>query len=277
VKKLSAIILNLGFFILSSSALAQPDAANCQDHPLFPTRMPNYRIETCKTQDFGTYDFYQAKGPKLAVEGKFTTITYAFTGTRANEPSGTEIVRNYENAIKKIGGIIVQTDPQRLVTAKISQDGMEAWVEVMKGNGKIWLKIVEKKSMTQRIEASAEIFSNNIKTTGHAAVYGINFDSGSAVIKPESGSIIAEIAKLLKTDMTLRIFVVGHTDNTGTVENNVKLSQDRALAVTQELVQKNGIAPVRLKAFGCGQFAPVASNDTEEGKAKNRRVELVKQ
>jgi outer membrane protein OmpA-like peptidoglycan-associated protein len=128
----------------------------------------------------------------------------------------------------------------------------------------------------QDVVANAEVFSNDIRTTGHAVVYGIYFDIGKYNIKPESAQAIAEITKLLKSDPGLKIHVVSHTDNVGALGDNLKLSQSRAQAVVQAL-HNNGIASARLRAFGCGQFAPVMSNDTEDGRAKNRRVELVKQ
>jgi outer membrane protein OmpA-like peptidoglycan-associated protein len=167
--------------------------------------------------------------------------------------------------------------PTWWVNGKIVKDGQEVWAQAEKGNGKIWLRIVEKKEMEQHIVADAAAFGNDIKAAGHAAVYGIYFDTGKADIKPESAQAIGEIAKLLKTNPELKIFVVGHTDNTGSIEGNVKLSDARAQAVMQALIRDHGIAPARLKAGGCGQYAPVASNDSEEGRAKNRRVELVKQ
>lgn len=93
----------------------------------------------------------------------------------------------------------------------------------------------------------------------------------------ESAQAISEIAKLLTADPALKVFVVGHTDNVGGIDSNNKLSQDRAEAVLQYLVKNHGIASERLRAAGCGTFAPVATNDSEDGRAKNRRVELVKQ
>jgi OmpA-OmpF porin, OOP family len=136
---------------------------------------------------------------------------------------------------------------------------------------------VEKKAMAQDIVANADVFSNDLKATGHSAVYGIYFDTGKSEIKPESGQAIGEIAKLLKNDAGLKVYVVGHTDNMGGLESNMKLSRDRADAVVQALVRDHGIIASRLSPYGAGPYAPVASNDTEEGKAKNRRVELVKQ
>ena len=238
--------------------------------------MPNYRIEICKVEDFGMYEFWTTKGPKIPVEGKFTFISYAFVGERGTEPSGLAVLRNYENAIKKVGGTILDSKPQWWINAKIVKDGAEAWAQIEKGNGKIWLRVVEKQAMEQHVVADAAAFGNDIKSTGHAAVYGIHFDTGKATITPESAEAIGEVAKLLNSDSALKVHVVGHTDNVGTVEGNLKLSQARADAVVQALVQR-GIAGARLRAFGCAAFAPVASNDTEDGRAKNRRVEIVKQ
>jgi OOP family OmpA-OmpF porin len=272
------MLLSAVFLLVNATiAVGQADKAGCKDHPLFPSRMPGYRIEACKVEDFGVYEFSSMKGAKTPVEGKFTFLTYSFTGPDANEPSGLAVIRNYENALKKVGGTILQSDPQRWVNGKIVKDGQEIWAEIYKGNGKIWLRIVEKQAMEQHIVADAAAFSTDIRSTGHAAVYGIYFDTGKADIKPESAQAMGEIGKLLKADPQLKVFVVGHTDNTGTVEANLKLSDARAQAVMQALIRDQGIAPARLRATGCGQYAPVAANDTEEGRAKNRRVELVKQ
>ena len=275
-----ALIGSMGAALLGAVAAAaapQPDWGGCKDHTLFPTRMPEYRISDCKVEEFGVFEFWSAKGKKTPVEGKFTSLTYSYIGQRASEPSGLAVVRNYENAIQRVGGTIVQSDPQRWVSAKIVKDGQEVWAQVDKGNGKIWLRIVEKKAMEQYIVADAAAFGNDLKSTGHAAVYGIHFDTGKATIKPESAQAIAEIAKLLGGDPALKIFVVGHTDNEGTVDGNIRLSQERGEAVLQALVRDHGIAAARLRSYGCGAFAPVAPNESEEGRAKNRRVELVRQ
>ena len=270
--------MSAAFLLMAAVASAgQADMAGCTDHPLFPTRMADYRIADCKVEDYGIYEFFAVKGPKTPVEGRLTFITYAFTGQRANEPSALAVVRNYENAIKKVGGTILQSVPTWWVNAKIVKDGQEVWVQAEKGNGKIWLRIVEKKAMEQEIVADAAAFGNDIRATGHAAVYGIYFDTGKSSIKPESAQAVGEVAELLAADPGLKVYVVGHTDNVGGVDGNVKLSQDRADAVLQALIRDHGIDAARLRAYGCGQFAPVASNDTEEGRTKNRRVELVKQ
>ena len=161
---------------------------------------------------------------------------------------------------------------------KLIQNNQEIWIEVrVEFTGKYWLTIVQKEGMVQEIVADAAALGQDINTTGHVAVYGILFDTNKSTIKPESAQAIAEIAKLLTSSPALKLYVVGHTDNVGGIESNIKLSQERAEAVLQSLVRGHGISPSRLRSFGCGLFSPVAPNDTEEGRAKNRRVELVKQ
>ena len=258
-------------------AFAQADKGGCKDHPLFPTRMPGYSIGYCKVEEFGVFDFsFTPNVEKLPVEGKFTLIFYDIAN-RQNEPSPLAVVRNYEAAILKVGGTILKSEPTRRVNGKIVKDGQEIWVQAEKGNGRIWLRIVEKKAMEQYIVADAAAFSGDLKSTGHVAVYGIFFDTNKSEVKPDSKPALEEIGKLMKKDPGLKLKVVGHTDMTGSLDANMRLSQARGEAVVQALVSQHGIAAARLKGYGVGPLAPVASNETEEGKAKNRRVELVKE
>lgn len=270
------------FILLSILSFALPvlsqqkDESDCKDHPLV-TRMPDYWIRSCSQKQFDAYVFDVDNGKKTQVEGEFWKINYCPQSTLKSKPSELQILRNYENAIKKLGGTVLFKDKFK-ETLRLTRDGKEVWVSVLASfTGTYTLFIVEKKAMEQDILANADVFSNDLKATGHSAVYGILFDTGKSEIKPESEQAIGEIAKLLKNDASLKVYVVGHTDNVGGLEANMKLSSDRANAVVQALVGNGGIAASRLKAFGNGPFAPVASNDAEEGRAKNRRVELVKQ
>jgi len=264
--------------LTSSAALAGPaaDKAGCSDHPLFPTRMPNYFIERCETKEFEVHQFFAPKGKRNPVEGRATHLTYAVQD-RKDDQSGVAVLKNYENALIKIGGKVAATEPTRWINGSVTVDGKELWVEVEKGNGKIWLHVVEKKAMAQHVVADAASFSNDLKATGHTAVYGIYFDSGKSVLKPESTPALAEVAKLLGGDPALKLWVVGHTDAVGGADGNMRLGQARAEAVVTALTTTHGIAAARLKGYGIGPLAPVSTNESEEGRAKNRRVELVKQ
>ncbi len=270
----------IGFSIFSASIMtfAQQDELSCKDHPMF-TRMSNFYIKTCEEKDYGMADFYDEKGKNIKVEGKVYRINYWIKeGYKA--PSDLQIIRNYQNAIKSIGGVVVKELLNFNETyLKLSKGGKTYWVIVDTSNrGQHYeLTIVEKAEMVQEVVADAKSLLNDIKTKGSASVYGIYFDFDKVDIKPESEPAIKEIAKLLEDNKALKLYVVGHTDNVGSLDYNLKLSKARADAVVKELVTKYKIAPERLKAYGVGSLAPVASNKTEEGRAKNRRVELVEQ
>jgi len=281
MKRATVFLLSiLSVLIVLGVAAQQKDDAKCKDHPLF-TRMPTYWIYNCDEKQFDAHDFITAmtKGKPATehVEGHLWKITYYPQATATQKPSDLQIIRNYENAVRNIGGTVLWSDKSR-ATFKLLKDGKEIWVDLWaEFTGKYGFTIVQKDAMKQEVQANAEVFQNDIRSTGHAAVYGITFDTDSASIKPESAQAIGEVARLLKTDPGLKVFVVGHTDNSGSVDHNLKLSQDRAQSVMQALVRDHGIAAARLRSYGCGPYAPVASNDSEDGKAKNRRVELVKQ
>ena len=123
----------------------------------------------------------------------------------------------------------------------------------------------------------AAALAGDITKTGHSAVYGIYFDTAKAEVKPESDAALQEIAKLLQQNAQLKLLVVGHTDSVGALASSMDLSKRRADAVVQVLTAKSGIAASRLNAQGAGLLAVVASNKSEEGRAENRRVELVEQ
>jgi OOP family OmpA-OmpF porin len=142
----------------------------------------------------------------------------------------------------------------------------------------VLLEVVETKAMdTDKVTINAETMAKDLASTGRVALYGIYFETGKAEIKAESEPTLAEIGKLLTQDRALKLYVVGHTDNVGGYDYNMDLSNRRAQAVAAHLRTRYGIEVPRLRAVGVGLLAPVASNDSEDGKAKNRRVELVKQ
>lgn len=266
-----------GFLLFNNNAFSQEDAKGCKDHPMF-TRMHNFYIENCRHKDFDQVEFRDEKGKESKVEGKIHWARYKIK-KGIKELSDLQIVRNFQNAIKKIGGVVVYEKMGSnfgYTYLKTGKEGKAYWVIVYsQGGGKYELTVVEKAEMAQEVVADARSLLSDIQARGHAAVYGILFDFDKADIKPESEPALKEIAKLLQANKELKLYVVGHTDNVGTIDYNMKLSMARADSAVKELVTKYGIAPDRLKAYGVGSLAPVASNKTEEGRAKNRRVELV--
>ncbi len=253
----------------------EPDAPGCKDHQLL-TRFPGFRIQRCTLNDFAAHKFIAAK-KELTVEGRYTEIMY-YKNESAKAPSPLQVHRNFENAIKKIGGSVTESGEDGESYLKVARDGTEIWINVSMNIAEQYLvRIVEKGAMKQEIEADAAALGTGIKNEGRIAVYGIQFDTGKAEIKPASEPALVEIAKLLKNQPALKLHVVGHTDNVANLDLNLKLSRARAEAVVQALTTRHGIAAPRLIPHGVGPVAPVASNDAEAGRAKNRRVELVKQ
>ncbi len=276
---ISVIIVLAGLGI----SAAENDRKGSKDHPLI-SRMPNFHITDYKDIEYDSFKFSVEQNKKqvpVNVEGHKFYIRYDLDKGAA-KPGSLKIVRNIENALTRIGGkVLVDVSGQwgvyRSSTVMVQKEGKETWIHVKAADTSYELTIVEKEAMKQEVVADAAAMGNDINATGHVSVYGIFFDTAKSTIKPESDAAISEIAKLLKNNGSLKLYVVGHTDNVGSFDANMKLSKDRADAVVKVLTGKHGIAAARLKPHGVSSLAPVTSNDTEEGKAKNRRVELVKQ
>jgi OmpA-OmpF porin, OOP family len=301
------LVASLLLCVVTAGKAQEQDAKGSQDHPLI-TRYPGCSIQQYKTAGFDQFVLGLAAPvggtfkKSMPVEGKITRIGYGCP----KERSALEIYRNFESALKRAGFVPLFTcalgacgsgDPHQNVnvgpfetwnydvryhmTAKLARQEGDVYVHIG-----VWqadrpyaeIDVIEVKPMeSDLVTVNAASLANDITKTGHASVYGILFDTGKADVKPESDATLAEISKLLQQDASLKLYVVGHTDNVGTLASNMDLSKRRADAVVKVLTTKYNVAAARLSAQGDGPTAPVASNDSEEGRAKNRRVELVKQ
>jgi OmpA-OmpF porin, OOP family len=262
-------------------AFSQPDAEGSKDYPGI-TRMPNTFLQTYNHLQYDAFKFPIATVSNQykyqSVEGERFFIRYKVKqGGQTTSPL--QEIRNYENAAKAAGGQVVwdliNGTNEGEATLKLRKGGSEVWIYVNAYTNQYELNIVEKQAMAQEVTVDASAMASSIADSGSVAIYGIYFDTAKSDLKPESEPAIDEIAKLLTGNPTLKVYIVGHTDMVGEAAGNVKLSQARAESVINALVSKHGIAAARLIAFGNGPYAPVASNKTDEGKAKNRRVELV--
>lgn len=262
-------------FIFCSLSFAQ-DAKGSEDHPLF-NRMPGYRIAKYDNRDFDVIkDFKDKNGKKISVEGHYYFFNY-LTKKGAEAASGPQVLRNYMNAVKNAGGSVVYEEGCCNVYLKLEKDNRITWVRVKAyneaGSYQVW--IVEEAAMEQDIVVDAASMISDINSQGRVSLYGIYFDTNKSDVKPESEPTLKEIAKLLSENTSLKLYVVGHTDNTGDYKYNMKLSESRAKAVVSVLVSKYNVDKSKLTPAGVGPLAPVSTNDTDDGKAKNRRVELV--
>jgi OOP family OmpA-OmpF porin len=283
-----------------------------KDHPLV-SRFPGSTVLEYKTAEFDEFLLPLGKiidASKFTksekIDGKVTKFKYSIP----ENASTLVIAKSYQDALQNSGFQVLfqcsgdecadksapgnsrDTDsgrwcyvsylcdqPMRYLAAKLSRASGDAYVALVvnKGFG-TWLTIVEVKPMEGGlVKVNAAALASDIAKTGHASVYGIYFDSGKAVLKPESDATLAEISKLLASNVQLKLHVVGHTDNVGTLASNIALSKQRADAVVAALATQYHVAQTRLQAAGVGPLAPVTTNKTEDGRAKNRRVELVEE
>jgi outer membrane protein OmpA-like peptidoglycan-associated protein len=275
----TALLLVLCVFNLLPVALSQSDVENSQDPPGI-TRMPSYYIREYTVTEFDTVTFKTTANGRQqdkAVEGKHYEIRYDLK-EGASTPSPLQVLRNYQNAAKSAGGQVLYSGDGE-TTVRLVRGGNETWAAIEVGNVPsgvpVFIHLIVKQAMKQDVAMDASQMADSLSQTGQVAVYGIYFDTAKSDLKPESDAALAEIARLLQSKPALKVYIVGHTDMVGDPASNLKLSQARAQSVVTALTAKYSLPAARLIAFGAGPYAPVATNRTDEGRAKNRRVELV--
>ena len=274
VARLLGICLLCTPFTLPAQQL-DPDAEGCKDSKLL-TRMRGCVINQCSNKDFDAVEVQigvKDGEPQMKnLEGQVESITYQCPANI----SMLQVVRNADAALRKAGFKIVFSGKgyadRPLVTAQ--KEGL--WVQTATQLGDFYTQTVARvQQMAQEMQASAEAWAEEIAKTGRVAIYGINFETGKAAIQPDSEKVLAEIVTLLTSHPDWKMRVEGHTDNVGEKAFNQALSERRAAAVVDWLVS-HGIDKSRLAAQGFGDTRPVAENTTDEGRAKNRRVDLAK-
>jgi outer membrane protein OmpA-like peptidoglycan-associated protein len=250
---------------------APQDAENCKDSPII-TRMPGSTIHSCENKEFEQVKVPVAKDKdgnvtEKTLEGEYHSWDY---GTREGV-SEIQVFRNFETALKQAGMKIVYEDSPGTITANKG----DTWYWLQNSGSYYYQTLLTVKGMQQEVTADASSIADELSKSGHIALYGIHFETGKATILPDSESVLSEVAKMLQQNADVKVSVEGHTDNVGAAASNQSLSEKRAQAVVAWLTS-HGIDAARLKAKGWGASKPVEDNGTEDGRAKNRRVELVK-
>ena len=293
-----AVVVSL-FAATSASA---KDLEGSADHPMI-SRFPGASIKEYQFTEFEEFTLPTAADyrTKLEVEGRVTEILY--TSQPGNSPA--MVFRSYSMALSEAGftdlfeckqqtcggirlvlgkfqGPGALGDDCRYKSAKLVRDEGDVFVSLLVcdwyGSDRVatFLDVIEAEPLEGGlVNVSAEQLHADILDEGHAVLHGIYFDTDKAVLKPTSKPALDEVSRLLYENPELTILVVGHTDSVGELDYNVSLSQRRAQAVINALVNGYGTDAKRLNAFGAGMYAPVASNRTEQGRSLNRRVELV--
>lgn len=246
--------------------------------------------------------FFPINGVMQPIEGKVWKANLVTESGDSESWSLPYFEKSYDEAIKAVGGMKIYegkvsreeldrikdkatyfgedgsldywNDPAKVYLIRRA-DGGEVYIQFSGNSAGAKIQILQKEAFKQTITMlKAEEIEKDLTEKGKAVLY-INFDTDKATLKPDGKDAVKEIVKVLNEDKNLKLSIEGHTDNTGNADHNKRLSEDRAQTVLKELIAM-GIDESRLKAAGYGAEKPLAANDSEVNKAKNRRVELVK-
>lgn len=219
---------------------------------------------------------------------KDTDFEIIFSGTQRELGWGwtRELYLRDINPLDIKENMAVSDDDFRYLSAKLDRRQEDAGTVYMSlcvalgsraDNPGVQVDVIETRPMEKgKVKTDSGALAEEIQATGVASIHDLYFDTGKAEIRPESKPALEEIAKFLEQEAELTLYVVGHTDSRGDFDYNMTLSKRRAEAVVETLVSDYGINRERLHPNGVGPLAPTATNETEEGRTKNRRVELVK-
>jgi outer membrane protein OmpA-like peptidoglycan-associated protein len=274
MKTIRIVLLFLALpLVIQICAAQDQDAKGCKDSPLV-SRYPGSIITNCEHSNLGGYDFtitVNNKNETKHLMGDYLQIKYHWP----SYGSKSLVVHSLNSAMHKAGYAF---DYDSGDYGDFTVHMGKTWIMIETSAGGWYQEtIVVTKDVDTEVVATAAVLSGGLTGNGHVVVNGILFDTGKTDVKPESGPALEQVAKLLKANPKLKVYVVGHTDNVGALAANMDLSKRRAASVVQALTTKYSIPAAQLDAIGDGPSAPVASNDAEDGRALNRRVELVKQ
>ncbi len=269
MQKLILVVLVLALCLPTFSQTTPKDRAGCTESKVL-TRMQGCYIYACRNSDYDAAEFRVKDKPNQKVEGLSEQIDF----NCAPQTSMIEIIRNVEQALKRDGFTIRFQQDGSNWAGVTGQKGPQ-WVWVQSRRGSYHLQTIKAKALDQQMEANATGWAQQIEQSGRVSIYGINFDTGKATIKPDSEKVLNELLVLLQKNTDWRMAVTGHTDNVGAKPMNLTLSQQRAQSVVVWLSSR-GIRSDRLLAGGFGDLVPIADNTSDDGRAKNRRVDLIK-
>ena len=278
MKNLGVLLLIL-FLAFEGSAVALSKA---EEHPVIKS-IPGFQLVSTqsRTKNYAPYQFRVVKKGKKAErvekKGKYWHLRYVIKDAKGKidrSVSREEIVQNYKEAAIEKGGDILYEGGYLLTFTLTREDGGKTWAFLSAGDGYYNLYIIDEAAFKKQLTFDAEEMKKVLDEEGHVAIYGIHFDVDRAVLKLGAEKVLIEMVKLMKNNPDLKIEIQGHTDNTGSADHNLDLSTRRAETVKKFLLLY-GVDGLRMAPKGYGEEKPVATNDTEEGRAMNRRVELI--
>lgn len=294
----------IGGILLVIGYAASANAAAPTDHPVV-SRYAGSQLTRRDDDGFRSYRLVtrvNAQGKTdadalttLTVEGNVARLAYENPPGR----SGTEVFANYRQALEKAGyqvlfacqasacgpafassrwnrvtGLRYASPAMSYLAARSGGGKGNFYVAVLVAERRHQVEVVEARSMDTGLVTATDL-ADGLKSDGRVVLDGVHFDTDKATLRPESRPALEVIAAFLRENAGIAVYIVGHTDSTGSFDHNLQLARDRAATIVAELRDRYGIAPGRLAAHGVGPLAPMRSNAVESGRALNRRVEMV--
>lgn len=284
------------------------DIQGSQDHPI-TGRYEGSEIVAYETVEFDEQEFLTASGwtdaPTTTFEGEMTRIAYQMP----EGASAIQVLRGFEQRLTQAGfeivfscahirgdegcgpqartpgawvplpGFAFSHNTTRVLFASRQNEAAEVNIQITVGEthqGPVFGSIVisEKAPFENKVIDAATV-SSELTAQGKMAFYDILFETGSAELKSSSDTTLQVISEVISGAEGLKVIVVGHTDNQGALDYNIQLSRARAEAVRDRLISSFSVSEGRISAAGVAFLAPVSTNATAEGRALNRRVEIV--
>ncbi len=282
ISKVFFTLIILVVFICSNNLHSQ----EILEHPIIKP-FPNSKLAKNMSKytkfdefEFRVYNKKTKKTDKVKVRGQYWKLLYELRkpdGSWVKDISNLEYIENYKNAALEKGGEILDEQGGFLYFRIPKDDGGYTWCRVnpIANQGQVWLNIIDEKGFKQSLTFGVDELKSALDKDGKVILHGILFDLDKASLKKESVKQLSNMVDLLLKYPALKIEIQGHTDNQGKDDYNMKLSKNRAKTVSNYL-QLFGVDKTRLVSEGFGETKPIASNDTEEGRTQNRRVELIK-
>ena len=222
-------------------------------------------ILDCVSQKCGGFDFRFGTTVMSAPDMFVDLLNYRFVSARADRENGAEYVTLLVSRSANTGYVqIIHVAPEGIAPPKVDPSAAQRPV-ARPDNGQDRTSVA----------APATPIEQALETKGHVVLDDLEFKTGSSALGEGPYKTLSDLARFLKSDTSIRMALVGHTDSVGSLDANILLSRKRAAAVLERLVGTYGVSRSQLEAGGMGYLSPIASNLTAAGRDANRRVEAV--
>jgi len=279
--RLLGVVVFLGLPLGASAVMrTPPDAEGCKD-PAGIKRVKGCSIDSCHRSEFDAVDMVVKSTPRgdehKRLEGQKDVVSYVCPAHRSPQKT----VRSVEAVLRRAGFTVVHREEDDDGLPRLTAHKRSTWLSVSAAEqddeqSRYAITALAVRQLTQAMEKSVDGLAQELLHNGHVTIYGVQFEGDADTLGGDSEKVLRNIAEVLKAYPTWRMRVEVHTDNVGPRVANRRRSEMRGNTVVHWLVQEGGVDKTRLFSMGLGDAQPVSDNRSVEGRARNRRIELVR-